>query len=166
MGEEGRALSAKTGAGFTATNWLEKDGDLAPQAVAFERLGFSGPKGMRGFALRPPEPEAVGDLRGVVLLDEEADVARACAEADLVIVPRRVASAPPAGCALIDAGLLRQTGALALWHRSGAWEFEPAARSARIWMGAAEPPVLPRLQVTKAGPPVKAAAAAQGDADQ
>jgi hypothetical protein len=101
-----------------------------------------------------------------VLLDEDGDVARACAEADLVIVPRWVASAPPAGCALIDAGLLRQTGALALWHRSGAWEFEPAARRARIWMGAAEPPVLPRLQVTKAWPPVKAAAAALGDAGQ
>jgi competence protein ComEC len=166
MGAEGRALSAKTGAGFTATNWLEKDGDLAPQAVAFERLGFSGPKGARVFDLGPPEPEASGDLRGVVLLDEDGDVARACAEADLVIVPRWVASAPPAGCALIDAGLLRQTGALALWHRSGAWEFEPAARRARIWMGAAEPPVLPRLQVTKAWPPVKAAAAALGDAGQ
>lgn len=166
MGDQGRALSAKTGAGFTATNWLEKDGDLAAQAVAFERLGFSGPKGMRGFTLKPPEAEAVGDLRGVVLLDEDEDVAAACAEADLVIVPRRLASAPPAGCALIDAGLLRKTGALALWHRSGVWEFEPSARRARIWMGATEPPVLPRLPAAKARPPVTAAAGAEILSDQ
>ena len=166
MGTEGRALSAKTGAGFTATNWLEKDGDLAPQAVAFERLGFSGPKGARVFDLGPPGSAGAGDLRGVVLLDEEGDVARACAEADLVIVPRWVASAPSAGCALIDAGLLRQTGALALWHRSGAWEFEPAARRARIWMGAEEPPVLPKMLATKVRPPVTAAVKARIPADQ
>jgi hypothetical protein len=101
-----------------------------------------------------------------VLLDEEGDVALACAEADLVIVPRWVASAPPTGCALIDAGLLRQTGALALWHRSGAWEFEPAARRARIWMGAEEPSVLPKMRATKVRPPVAAAVKARIPADQ
>jgi competence protein ComEC len=166
MGDGGRALSAKTGAGFTATNWLEKDGDLATQAVAFERAGFSGPRGARAFDLRPPGSEAVGALRGVVLVDKEGDVAAACAVADLVIVPAWVAGMPPAGCALIDAGLLRQTGALALWHRSGAWELEPAARSTRIWMGAAKAPVLPRLRAIKAEPPVTAAAAAPDAADQ
>jgi competence protein ComEC len=162
MGDEGRALSAKTGAGFTATNWLEKDGDLAPQAVAFDRAGFSGPRGARAFDFQPPGSAGAGNLRGIVLMDEERDLAAACAEVDLVIVPGRVAGTAPEGCALIDAGLLRRTGALALWHRSGAWEFEPAARGARIWMGAKEPPVLPSLQAGKTRPPVTAAAAAPG----
>jgi competence protein ComEC len=162
MGDDGRVPSAKTGAGFTATNWLEKDGDLAPQAVAFDRAGFSGPRGARAFALKPLGSAGADDLSGIVLVDEERDVAAACAEVDLVIVPGRVTAVPREGCALIDAGLLRRTGALALWHRSGAWEFEPAARGARIWMGAKEPPVLPRLQAGQTRPPVTAAAAAPG----
>jgi competence protein ComEC len=162
MGDEGRALSAETGAGFTATNWLEKDGDLAPQAVAFDRAGFSGPRGARAFDFQPPGSAGAGNLRGIVLMDEERDLAAACAEVDLVIVPGRVAGTAPEGCALIDAGLLRRSGALALWHRSGAWEFEPAARGARIWMGSKEPPVLPSLQAGLTRPPVTAAEVAPG----
>ena len=98
------------------------------------------------------------DLR---LADNPA-LAAACAEVDLVIVPGRVTAVPSEGCALIDAALLRRTGALALWHRSGAWVFEPAARGTRIWMGTKEPPVLPGLQAGQARPPVTAAAAAPG----
>lgn len=51
MGPEGRALSKPRGAGFVAANWLEKDGDLAPQADAALRPGMVREKGAARFAL-------------------------------------------------------------------------------------------------------------------
>lgn len=159
MGPEGRALSAKSGAGFTAANWLEKDGDLAGREAAFDRAGFTGPKTARAFELWGAPGAQGGEgaafappLRGLVLSGEGGDLAAACAGADLVIYSGRAAAPAPDGCALIDASLLRRTGALALWQEGEAWEFQPAARGARIWMGGQAPPDLPRLTARAARP--------------
>jgi competence protein ComEC len=70
MGAEGRALSAAKGAGFTAESWLEKDGDLAVQEEAYQRTGFSGPKGARLFTLTPPSPR-VGEGWGGGASDQD-----------------------------------------------------------------------------------------------
>ena len=56
------------------------------------------------------------------------------------------------GAERIDATLLRQTGALALWQDSAGWAFQPAARTTRIWMGAQAAPALPRPGTWPADP--------------
>lgn len=143
LGPEGRALSSDKGAGFTAENWLEKDGDLARQAEAFARTGFAGPKAARAFTLT--SDLAQGSLRGIVLSGKSPDIAAACARADLVILSGSAEAAVPKGCRLIDREVLRQTGALALWPKDRGWQLEPAARVGRIWMGARPGPDMPPL---------------------
>lgn len=69
LGDQGRVLSAPKGAGFVAGIWLEKDGDLADQATAAARPGFSGPKTARQVLLSPTAalqgdaPSACDNLR-------------------------------------------------------------------------------------------------------
>ncbi|MDX5349721.1 MAG: ComEC family competence protein, partial [Paracoccaceae bacterium] len=80
LGPQGRALSAATGGGFSAENWLENDGDLAAQNLAAARPGFDGAKGERWFRL--------DGLRMVALSGKGAEqkLAGACTTADLVIL--------------------------------------------------------------------------------
>jgi len=150
MGSEGRALSVKSGAGFTAANWLEKDGDLASREAAFQLPGFAGPRTAREFMLAPKG--AGKPLRGLALSGEAVDLGAACSQANLVIYSGWAAAPLPEGCMLIDATLLRQTGALALWQDSAGWAFQPAARTTRIWMGAQAAPALPRPGTWPADP--------------
>jgi competence protein ComEC len=126
MGPEGRALSAERGAGFAARNWLENDGDLAPQEEAARRPGFSGPPEARSFT--------VAGLRGVVLKGKGSEdrVAKACAGADLVIVAARVET-PPAGCRVLDEGLLAQTGAIAFREGPGGLHPQISRGGGRRW---------------------------------
>lgn len=150
-GPQGRALSAPSGAGFAAENWLRADGDLALQKQAADRPGFSGPKAQRGFT--------VAGWRGVHLRGKGAAeaLAAACAKADLVVVAARV-TAPPGPCRVIDLGLLRQTGGLALLPSGPDLTLIPARRGTRIWHGKAKAAValtLHRPQVrlaARAGP--------------
>ncbi|OZA02944.1 MAG: hypothetical protein B7Y02_16740, partial [Rhodobacterales bacterium 17-64-5] len=115
MGAQGRALSVARGAGFTAENWLQDDGDLALQTEAYARAGFSGPQGARAFEL--------DGWRGVALSGKAAAEAllAACAQADLVVMPAAVipAAAQPKDCIVIDRNMLDQTGALGLSVRQG-----------------------------------------------
>ncbi len=147
MAAQGRALSAPTGAGFAAESWLQNDGDLAVQADAAGRAGFSGPKGARVFE--------IGGISGVVLTGKAALLAydKACAQHDLVIIP---AAIDPAGladgpCIRIDRKVLDKTGSM-----SGAVEpvqnfdankdsavstiltLNPARAAPRIWSSARE----------------------------
>lgn len=156
MGPEGRALSRDRGAGFTAVNWLEKDGDLATQAAAYARSGFAGPNTARSFEIVTSGADqsdscASADcgqpnkLRGLILSGQGIDVTQACSTSDLVIYAG-VAPAPVSkDCLLIDLGLLRKTGALALSQRGEDLIFTPAARKARIWAGQSDQPILPIL---------------------
>ena len=126
MGPEGRALSAPRGAGFEAKNWLENDGDLAPQAEAASRLGMAGEDGFRIFT-------AAG-VTGVALKGRgaEARLAEACAMADLVVIPARVEN-PPEGCLLLDQVVLGQTGTLALYPAEGGLLAYPTRGGGRVW---------------------------------
>lgn len=150
-GPEGRALSAAKGAGFTAENWLEKDGDLTTQEAAFARPGFSGPKTARLFQLwaasagcAAGQPCAEG-LTGVILTGKSPDLATVCAEADLVILAGYADGAAPKGCVVLDRDLLQKTGALAVWPAARGWRLVPAARVGRIWMGDNALLALPKL---------------------
>lgn len=125
-GPEGRALSAAKGGGFAAENWLQNDGDLAPQALAAERAGFDGPKGERWFDL--------AGLRAVVLSGKgaEAKLPDACRSAGLVILAAEALSRPEA-CRLIDAKTLSATGALAVWREGDALRIETTKGARRLW---------------------------------
>ncbi|MBE0555135.1 MAG: ComEC family competence protein, partial [Rhodobacteraceae bacterium] len=124
---------------FSAQSWLENDGDLADQPTAAARPGFDGPPAARSFTL--------AGLQGQILSGKGAAAALpgACAVADLVILP---VTAPAAGgrCRLLDAAILRQTGALAGWIEGDRLVLLPARSASRQWTGDApvwEPIVLP-----------------------
>jgi competence protein ComEC len=126
LGDEGRAMSSAKGARFSADSWLENDGDLALQEDAAGRLGFNGPKGQRSFVL--------AGLRGIHLKGKAAEglLTEACGKADFVIIAARVSTAPP-GCRVIDEGVLRKTGAMAVWAKPEGLVIEPALNAKRLW---------------------------------
>ncbi len=137
--EQGRALSASRGGGFAAENWLQNDGDLASQQDAAARPGFDGPKGARRFV--------IGGVPGVVL-SGKAGLAAApsdCAAGGIVVLAA-VAEGVDGPCALIDEGLLRKTGAIAIWVQDGGLRLVPARGAARRWQPPpADPAVLADL---------------------
>jgi competence protein ComEC len=147
LGPQGRALSAPRGAGFAAESWLADDGDLALQSEAALRVGFAGVKTQRSFE--------IAGLRGVVLSGKEAALAiqSACAAADLVVLPKRYGPAPvrPAGCTVIDAGLLNQSGALAGLVQDDGLLLVPVHSGTRVWSGITNPmpPLLVRPSVAR-----------------
>lgn len=144
MGPAGRALSAAKGAGFAAENWLRNDGDLAVQAEAAARPGFSGPKGARRFEL--------AGVRGVVLTGKRgvAQAATACVEVEIVVMAGRSEAAVPGDCLLIDQHFLRISGSLALDVLGGAVRITPARGAPRIWAGRGE--VMAATVVMRPGP--------------
>ncbi len=130
MTAEGRAMSAQKGGGFAAKSWLENDGDLAIQATAATRAGFSGASNARSFML--------GRWRAVQLKGKAAPDAlpAACASADLVIIGARIEGVAPKGCQIIDWSVLDRTGPLAVWlTNAGDLRLEPTKTGQRIWMG-------------------------------
>jgi competence protein ComEC len=131
MGPEGRAVSAPRGAGFAARNWLENDGDLAPQEVAAERPGFQGSGGRRKFT--------VAGVTGIALKGKNSAiaVASACAEADFVVVPLPIDDAPD-GCIVLDTRSLKRSGAMALVAAPGGLGVVATHDTRRRWS--------PRLQ--------------------
>ena len=136
---QGRALSAARGGGFAAENWLQNDGDLASQQDAAARPGFDGPKGARRFV--------IGGVPGVVL-SGKAGLAAAPADcaAGGIVVLAAVAEGVDGPCALIDEGLLRKTGAIAIWVQDGGLRLVPARGAARRWQPPpADPAVLADL---------------------
>lgn len=142
LARDGRALSAARGGGFVAQNWLQDDGDLAPQDMAALRAGFWGPTSARRFE--------VSGWRGVALRGKGADtaLAEACATSDLVILPTTVKPAKLEGaCLVIGREILEATGALALKVSADHLELQPARYGARIWMS--KTPVLQKLRLEK-----------------
>jgi competence protein ComEC len=139
-GPEGRALSAATGGGFSAESWLENDGDLAEQKLAAAREGFSGPKGERSFSL--------AGLPGVALSGKAAvdKLAMACGDRALVVIAEVIATLPD-GCHVIDLGLLRQTGPLAVWRGEDGLKIVPTNTARRLWSFDHRPVALPDLAI-------------------
>lgn len=126
----GRALSAPKGAGFTALQWLENDGDMADQAMAAARRGFEGPPELRQFGIAGWQIAQIKGKRAEVQLVE------ACKIADIVVVGAEVLSKAPVGCQIIDEDLLRSTGALALWPKAdGGLRVMQAVTQDRLWTG-------------------------------
>ena len=126
LGNDGRAMSSAKGAGFSASSWLENDGDLAVQEEAAARAGFDGPKGARSFE--------VAGVRGVHLKGKAAvgQIVEACGHSDFVVIAAKI-DTPPFGCLVIDEGFLRKTGALAVWSRSQGLVMMPALNAKRLW---------------------------------
>ncbi|GLS88019.1 hypothetical protein GCM10010873_29930 [Cypionkella aquatica] len=130
LGTEGRALSAAQGAGFSAESWLQGDGDLSLQTEAYQRTGFSGPKGARVFAIDGWRGIALGGKVGAQAFSA------ACAQADLVIMPAAIApvESGAAGCIVIGRKMLDQTGSLAVSVQQGRLTLTPTRDTQRIWM--------------------------------
>ncbi|MDZ7909601.1 MAG: ComEC/Rec2 family competence protein [Gemmobacter sp.] len=126
MGPEGRALPSARGAGFAARSWLENDGDLAEQATAANRPGFSGPPGGRMFQ--------IAGLAGVHLKGKGAldRLDQACRDGALVIIAAEVAPRP-ADCHILDRGILARSGGLAVDLDQGQLLLRPANSQRRIW---------------------------------
>lgn len=73
MTQAGRAFSKPKGGAFSASNWLESDGDPVGQKVAAARLLWSGPKNRRVAVLRDlPEQRTVIHLTGKAPVDLSA----------------------------------------------------------------------------------------------
>ncbi|MBL9047755.1 MAG: ComEC/Rec2 family competence protein [Tabrizicola sp.] len=138
MGPEGRALSAGSGGGFSAENWLLDDGDLMEQPAAADRVGFTGNKGERWFTLAGEKAVALSGKTG------EAALPDACAKGALVILAAK-AEVAPADCRLIDQAILRETGAMAFWVSEDGVHIETVAKARRLWSRPAEPVNLPDL---------------------
>jgi competence protein ComEC len=152
MTEGGRALSSGRGGGFSAENWLQNDGDLATQADAAARAGFDGPRAARTFT--------IAGVPGVVLTGKAglARAAEACTRGGLVVVEEEVAEAVEGPCALIDQGVLAQTGALAVWTTGKGLRLVPALSGTRRWQPpSADPGMLSALAARAMAPPEVAA---------
>lgn len=124
VGPDGRALTRERGDGFSASTWLENDGDGAAQPVAAARRGPGGKRWQWRH-------------NGVVIAYDRAkkiaavDLSARCREAAVVIVPNSRAPEGP-GCLILDADLLAKGGSAALRIRDGAVE----VLQARDWTGA------------------------------
>ena len=132
LGPEGRTLSAPSGAGFAAQNWLENDGDLATQATAALRPGMDGLPGARHFV--------AGGVTGIALKGKTAAdrVAQACDSADLVVVSVAV-PVPPDGCILFDSVRLQQSGTIALYPVADGLRLIPSRGEQRVWSSPRKP---------------------------
>jgi len=133
MTEQGRALNKPKGDGFTATSWLENDGDPATQELAAARNGMAGDKGnlqlVRGGV-------SVTHLSGRGATER---FARACARSDIVILAAKPAPASDARCFVIDGPYLRRHGASAVQFLAGGYTVSGArtANGRRLWNDAA-----------------------------
>jgi competence protein ComEC len=140
MTDQGRALSQATAGSFDAINWLENDGDLAPQREAAARPGFAGDKGARAFSF--------AGLTAVALSGRGAGelLASACAAHDIVVLAA-AADGAGGGCILIDQKLLGATGALALSVGDDGIKVTPVRAVERLWTGPVPgPEALPELR--------------------
>lgn len=110
LGPEGRAVSRPKGDGFVVDSWLENDGEIATQNEAAARPGFSG--GEREVGVE------VGG-RHVLLLRGKRALAgvEGCGGAAILVTNEEDGGERP--CLVLDAGLLRRTGAVAVWEEEG-----------------------------------------------
>ncbi len=129
MGPEGRALSRPRGEGFVARNWLAADGDAASQEEAAARPGPGGATLADGFAL--------GDMRFIHLAGRGAAdrVGAACAADQVIILSVAAPAGRPAGCRIIAASDLRESGALSASPRGDAllWRHARDVAGRRPW---------------------------------
>ena len=113
--EQGRALSKSKGAGFVARNWLENDGDGAPQWQAAERWRAAGVIHLSG-------KRALAGFEG-------------CSKDEIVVTSVKVEPEQTFNCPLFDLEKLRFTGSIALRKEKGGWQMTTARDLAgeRLW---------------------------------
>lgn len=134
LAEGARAVSRPFGDSYVVESWLENDGDLATQEEAASRP-----------SIRRAEAE-VRDLSILLVRGARALAALdGCGGAAILVTDQRASGARP--CLLLDADVLRATGAVAGWMgREGRWLVAAEAVAGdRPWTQAGrrgEPPVL------------------------
>ena len=126
MTVEGRAMSKPKGDGFSASSWLENDGDPVEQSEAAARLDFDVRDNVR--ALQTDAGlilHATGKVAG-------GEAAARCRDAILVVVNVNLPSVQ--GCNIFDATRMRETGSLAL-YTDGDFRIVTARQlqGARLW---------------------------------
>ncbi len=126
MTPAGRVPSKPAGGAFVVERWLVADGDLAAQALAAARPGWSGPANAREAAL--PWGGRLIHLTGK---GAETRAAAAC-RPGVMLVLDRATPAGLAGCRVIDPDSLRRSGALAFDAQGRAVAANAAA--GRPWM--------------------------------
>lgn len=127
--EDGRAVSKPRGDGFAARVWSENDGTPIAQDAAHALGAFIGEKGFAATSLGAASLVHLSGKRGARRLDE------ACALGSLVVTNQTPSADVPPDCRVIDTGMLRRTGALALWPGASGWRVDTArARQGdRLW---------------------------------
>jgi competence protein ComEC len=130
MTEQGRALSKPRGDGFTASSWLENDGDGMDQMDAAARPGWGGGDGTKSFVLNG---KTIVHLSG---RGAEDRIAETCRTAALVIIAKDVSY--EASCLVYDIKKLRSSGALAVFPQESGLKLLGAKdySGARLWSGA------------------------------
>lgn len=120
MTQAGRALSKPKGGAFTVGEWLEKDGDRADRAEAAERAGWTGPVKARQARL--------GGLEILHLTGKgSAEAASRLCGPEMVIVSNQEIGPLSGDCLLLDRRHLRQSGAMSVTLRDGAWHWRSTA---------------------------------------
>jgi competence protein ComEC len=129
MTAEGRALSKPSGDGFSASNWLEDDGDIGGQERATSRGGFE----RKGRVLR----FFVGSQPAILVTGKVASAALSgCSGAEILVSNQRLA--PDRPCLSFDQGFVEANGAVALSVRKdGSFQITTAREVSgrRLWTG-------------------------------
>ncbi len=129
MTAEGRALSKPSGDGFSASNWLEDDGDIGGQERAASRGGFE----RKGRVLR----FFVGSQPAILVTGKVASAALSgCSGAEILVSNQRLA--PDRPCLSFDLGFLAANGAVALSvQKDGSFQITTAREVSgrRLWTG-------------------------------
>ncbi|TDT77752.1 competence protein ComEC [Litoreibacter halocynthiae] len=122
-----RALNKPKGDGFSARVWLENDGDIADQAEAATRTGFS-PNHIR-------TQVAGRKLVFNAANPEKIDIAEACATHDIVVLPR-VETPLPEGCTGWTALDFSKGGAVAIYTTKAGLRYENSRsrQGNRLWV--------------------------------
>ncbi len=129
MTAQGRALSRDRAGSFAAESWLQVDGDLATQDIAYAR-GVMAPA--QGVALLTGGALDVVHLHGKRGAEQ---VGAVCVAGRIVVMNTDPAPRPTGPCTLITPSDLAETGAQAVWLQDGqpVWQTERQASGARLW---------------------------------
>lgn len=124
MTPEGRALSREKGAGFIARNWLENDGDGSGQADAAQRWQTGASSWLDGTLVHLTGKKALESFAG-------------CDPGQVIVVNGEIPHAAGAECLILDAAVLRNTGAVAIAGQGDNARLITARQRGgdRIWSG-------------------------------
>lgn len=128
MTSQGRALSKPSGGKFSATSWLEEDGDLAGMAAAAARPLWSGPRQAR--VADVGQGWRIVHLTGKSAPDHAVET---CQPKVILVSNQRLPQARRGGCLLLDQWVLRWRGAAELRMSADGPQITHALREARLW---------------------------------